>query len=50
MITTAVLKLGVVRLEDLRRKRGYVAVLAFVVAVVITPTIDLLTQLIVAYP
>ena len=50
IITTALLKLDIVKLEDLKKKRGYVAILAFIAAAIITPTIDPLTQLIVAVP
>ena len=50
IITTALLKLDIVKLEDLKKKRGYVAILAFLAAAIITPTVDPLTQLIVAVP
>jgi sec-independent protein translocase protein TatC len=50
VITTTILRLGVVKLEDLKSKRAYVIAGAFIVAAVITPTIDPFTQCIVALP
>jgi len=50
LITTLALKFNLVKLEDLRKKRGYVIVIVFLVAAVITPTIDPVTQCIVAVP
>jgi sec-independent protein translocase protein TatC len=50
VITTAIVRLGVVKLEDLKSKRAYVIAGAFIIAAIITPTIDPFTQLIVALP
>lgn len=43
-------KLGIVSLETLKKKRRYIIVLMFVVAAIITPTLDVVTQILVAVP
>lgn len=50
IITILLTKLNIIGLDDLKRNRGYVIVFMFLVAAVITPTIDPLTQCIVALP
>lgn len=43
-------KLGVVSLETLKKKRKYAIVLMFIIAAVVTPTLDAVTQILVAVP
>ena len=50
LVVILLLKLGIVGLEELKSMRRYVVVLVFVIAAVITPTVDPLTQTIVALP
>jgi sec-independent protein translocase protein TatC len=49
LITIALLRLGLIKLDDLKNKRGYVVILIFIFAAIITPP-DPLTQIIIAVP
>jgi sec-independent protein translocase protein TatC len=50
MVVLALAKLGIVTHEFLRQKRPYVIVLIFIVAAVITPTTDMVNQMLLAVP
>jgi sec-independent protein translocase protein TatC len=50
LIIILLLKLNLVTLEDLKDKRSYVIVLFFLIAGIITPTVDPINQTIVAVP
>jgi len=50
LVVLALAKIGIVTAEFLRQKRPYAIVLIFIVAAVITPTPDMLTQCLLAVP
>ncbi|MCG3147679.1 MAG: Sec-independent protein translocase protein TatC [Verrucomicrobiae bacterium] len=50
LVVLALAKIGIVTAEFLRQKRPYAIVLIFIVAAVITPTPDMLTQCLLAIP
>ena len=50
LIIVILVKLGIVKLDALKKTRKYAVVIAFVVSAIITPTPDAITQCIVAVP